>query len=207
MRIALIGATGYTGARILAEALARGHHVTAIVRDAAKVPPHEHASVAALDVHDAAALAACLRGHDVAVSAFNPGKDADGGGTDAIVRAVKEAGVPRLLVVGGAGSLEIAPGRRLLDQPDFPAAWKAGALKTAAFLDALKGESALDWTFLSPAAKLVPGERTGRYRTGGDQLLVDAQGESRISTEDLAVAMLDEVEAPRHVRRRFTVAY
>jgi uncharacterized protein len=181
--------------------------VTAVVRDAARVPPHGRATVAALDVHDTAALAACLQGHDAVVSAFNPGKDTDGGGAASIVQAVKQARVPRLLVVGGAGSLEIAPGRRLVDQPDFPAAWKDGALKTAAFLDALKQETALDWTFLSPAARLVPGQRTGRYRTGGDQLLVDDKGESCISTEDLAVAMLDEVEAPRHVRRRFTVAY
>src|SRR5690606_476376 len=101
----------------------------------------------------------------------------------------------------------VAPRRRLVDEPDFPAAWKDGALKTAAFLELLKTEPELNWTFLSPAAKLEPGEKTGRYRIGGDRLLTDAAGESRISTSDLAVALLDEMERPRHNRRRFTVAY
>jgi hypothetical protein len=206
MRIALIGATGYTGSRILAEALARGHTVTAIARNVAALQPHPALACISLDVHDADALAASLAGHDAVVSAFNPAKDS-GGGTAAIVAATRQAGVARLLVVGGAGSLEVAPGQLLVDQPDFPAAWKEGALKTAAFLATLRQEEGLEWSFLSPAARLSPGQRTGVYRVGGDQLLRDATGESRISCEDLAVAMLDEVERPRHARRRFTVAY
>lgn len=120
---------------------------------------------------------------------------------------MKRSGAGRLLAVGGAGSLEIAPGRRLVDQPDFPAQWKEGSLRTAAFLDQLRGEGELDWVFVSPAAKLLPGERTGRYRVGGDQLIVDAAGESRISLEDYAVAMLDEAERPAHHRTRISVAY
>ena len=141
------------------------------------------------------------------ISAFNPGNDDRGTGTRSIIDAVKRSGVKRLLVVGGAGTLEIAPGKRLVDQPDFPAQWKEGALRTAVFLDQLRGETELDWAFVSPAAMLAPGERTGSYRVGGDQLLTDSDGESRISLEDYAVAMLDEIELPQHHRKRFSVAY
>lgn len=153
------------------------------------------------------ALALLLAGHEVVVSAFNPGRDPTGEGTASIIRAVKQVGDARLLVVGGAGSLQVDSGGRLVDQPDFPAAWKEGALKTAAFLDALRAEPDLDWTFVSPAAELSSGERRGRYRIGEDRLLTDEQGASRISLEDYAVAMLDEIEQPRHRRRRISVAY
>jgi putative NADH-flavin reductase len=207
MKIALIGATGYTGSRILSEALSRGHNVTAIVRNGANVAPGPRLKVEALDVVQTEKLAAAIADHDAVVSAFNPGKDASGQGAASILRAARIAKAPRLLVVGGAGSLEIAPGKRVVDQPDFPAQWKEGALKTAALLDALQAEPDLNWTFLSPAANLVPGQRTGKYRVGGDRLLTDAAGDSRISTDDLAVAMLDEIERPQHNRRRFTVAY
>ncbi len=207
MKIALIGATGYTGSRILAEALARGHEVTALVRDAGKVPPNPRVTAQAVDVVNTHELAQRIANHDVVVSAFNPGKDPTGLGAASILQAAKTAQVKRLFVVGGAGSLEIASGQRLVDQPDFPAPWRDGALKTAAFLDALKAVGDLDWTFLSPAANLAPGQRTGVYRTGADRLLVDASGNSRISNEDLAVAALDELERPQHLRRRFTVAY
>src|SRR5882724_8951905 len=200
MKIALIGASGYTGSKILSEALSRGHEVAAIVRDAARLVPHPALAIKSLDVVQTNELAALIAGYDAVVSAFNPGKDPNGRGTVSIVAAVKIARAPRLLVVGGAGSLEIAPGKQVVDQPDFPAQWKEHALKTAAFLEALKAEPELNWTFLSPAANLVPGERTGKYRLGGDRLLVDASGDSRISTEDFAVAMLDEIEKPRHQR-------
>jgi uncharacterized protein len=207
MKIALIGATGYTGSRILSEALSRGHEVSALVRDASKVTANPRLAARAIDVARTDELAALIADHDVVVSAFNPGKDASGLGAASIIRAAKIAKVLRLLVVGGAGSLEIAPGKRVVDQPDFPAQWKDGALKTAAFLNALKAELELNWTFLSPPANLVPGQRTGKYRVGADRLLADASGDSRISTEDLAVAMLDEIERPQHNRKRFTVAY
>lgn len=124
-----------------------------------------------------------------------------------LIGAVRQAGVPRYLVVGGAGSLEVAPGKRLLDSPDFPAAYRAEAEGGAAFLARLKQEQALDWTFLSPSADFHAGERTGRFRLGTDQLLVAADGRSHISFEDFAVALVDEVEAPRHSRARFTVGY
>lgn len=133
--------------------------------------------------------------------------DSTGTGTQAIIDGVKRARVSRLLVVGGAGSLKLPSGGRVIDQPDFPAEWKDGALRTAAFLDRLRAETELDWAFLSPALMLVPGVRTGRYRTGRDDLLTDDAGESRISLQDYAVAMLDEAERPQRHRERFSVAY
>jgi putative NADH-flavin reductase len=207
MKIALIGATGYTGARIREEALNRGHLVTAIVRNANVLPEHPRLTPLTLDVTDSKALAQVIADHDVVISAFNPGKDETEKGAAAIIEAVKSNGRMRLLVVGGAGSLETAPGKRLVDQPDFPAQWKAGALKTAAFLDALTHEPNLNWTFVSPAAQLSPGPRTGSYRIGADQLLTDSKGESRISVEDFAVAMIDSVEKSTFLRQRFSVAY
>jgi len=207
MKIALIGATGFTGSPILVEALERGHAVTAIARNTDKLPNRPGVTARRADATDTASLATLVAGHDVVISAFNPGKDESGTGASSIIAAVKQAKVGRLLVVGGAGTLEVEPGKRLVDTPDFPAEWKDGALKTAAFLELLLAERDLDWAFLSPSALLVPGDRTGRYRVGGDRLLTDAKGESRISVEDLAVAMIDEMEQPRHHRRRFTVAY
>ena len=207
MKIAIIGATGYTGAHVLSEALARGHEVTAIARDVTKIPSNPKLRVRSLDVARTSELAAALADHDAVITAFNPGKDESGQGVASIVTASKTAKVPRLLAVGGAGSLEIAPGKRVVDQPDFPPQWKEGALKTAAFLETLRGEPELNWTFLSPAINLVPGERTEKYRIGSDAPVVDGSGDSRISTTDLAVALLDEVERPRHNRKRFTVAY
>jgi putative NADH-flavin reductase len=207
MKIALVGATGYVGSKLLAEALDRGHEVTAIVKDLDRLPSHPQLVGSAADATDSSTLAAVVAGHDLVISAFNPAADEDGSGTLSIIEGVKRAGVRRLLTVGGAGTLEIAPGKRVVDQPDFPAEWKEGALRTARFLDQLREETVLDWVFLSPAALLVPGERTGTYRVGKDQLLSNAQGESRISLEDFAVAMLDETERPQHSRERFTVAY
>lgn len=207
MKLALIGATGYTGSRILNEALSREHRLTALVRDVAGLPSHLNLIPRAIDVTDTKSLRDTLEGHDAVISAFNPGKDATGQGPHSIIEAVKGHPTLRLLVVGGAGSLEVAPGRRLVDEPDFPAAWKDGALKTAEFLTLLRSEPGISWTFVSPAAKLSPGARTGRYRVGGDQLLTDEHGESRISVEDFAVAMLDEAENGTHHRARISVAY
>ena len=207
MKIALIGATGYVGAKLLVEALDRGHQVTAIVSDAGKLAGHANLTGVSGDATDADTLASHVAGHDLVISAYNPARDATGIATRGIVDGVKRAGIARFLVAGGAGSLTLPNGERLVDQPNFPAEWKAGALATSAFLDQLRGETELDWVFLSPAAMLVPGERTGRYRSGKDDLLTDDAGESRISLEDYAVAMLDETERPEHHRERFTVAY
>ena len=207
MKIAIIGATGYVGSTILSESLDRGHEVTAIVRNPDKLPTHPKLTAMRGDASNPVELARLIAANAVVISAFNPGKDETGTGTRSIIDAAKRSGVKRLLVVGGAGSLEIAPGKRLVDQPDFPAEWKEGALRTSAFLEELRAETMLDWAFVSPAAMLVPGERTGKYRVGGDQLLQDGKGESRISTQDYAVAMLDEIERPQHHRKRFSVAY
>jgi putative NADH-flavin reductase len=201
MRIALIGATGNIGSRILAELASRGHSVTAIARNVEKVPATPGVTAQRGDAGDEDALAGLLLGHDAVISSVHftqsdPRK---------LIAAVKAAGVPRYLVVGGAGSLEVAPGKRLVDVPQFPAEYKQEALAGAAFLDLLRDETALDWTFLSPPALIVPGERTGTFRLGTDQLLADAKGDSRISMEDYAIALVDELETPRHSRRRFTV--
>ena len=213
MKIALIGATGFVGSAILKEALDRGHEVTAIVRHPEKVQPSQKLRPVKGDVYDADDVARLITGHDVVISAFNPGwgnpdlYSLQVKGTQAIITGVKKAGFPRLLFVGGAGSLEVKPGVQALDLPGFPAEYKQGALATREALNMLRKESSLDWSFLSPSADLFPGQRTGNFRLGTDQVLKDANGQSRISTQDYAMAMIDEVERPAHVRQRFTVGY
>lgn len=212
MNIALIGATGFIGAQLLKEALARGHRVTALVAHPEKLAQQPGLQVAGVDVQDSAALAAKLSGHEVVVSAFSGHANGDiygyyVRGIRSIVAATKQAGVERLLVVGGAGSLEVAPGVQVVDTPEFPEQWKASALGAREALNILRGEDALNWTMLSPSALIAPGQRTGKFRLGTDQLLVSAEGKSEISLEDYALAMLDEVEKPAHRQRRFTVGY
>lgn len=213
MKIALIGATGFVGSAVLNELLSRGHAVTALARHPEKFAARDGLAVVRADVLDAAQVAAAVRGHDAIVSAYNPGwsepriYELFGQGYDAILAGARQAGVKRLLAVGGAGSLEVAPGVQLVDTPEFPAEWKQGALAARDLLTRLRGDTALDWSFLSPPVLLAPGERTGRYRVGGDQPLPGQGGQpSGISVADLAVAIADEIETPRHVRRRFTVA-
>jgi len=211
MKIALVGATGNIGRQIARHALAHGHQVTAVVRSEKDLPAElagAQLAIAALD--DTAALAAVIAGHDVLASAYGPRPGDDIGQiasvADQLVAAARQAKVPRVVVVGGAGSLEIAPGHRVVDLPDFPAAYKAEATKGAEFLDLLEHETQLDWTFLSPSAEFVPGERTGKFRIGKDNLLSNEDG-SRISFEDYAIALVDEIEKPQHSRQRFTVGY
>jgi putative NADH-flavin reductase len=203
MKIALIGATGNVGTRILNEALSRNHQVTAIARGAAGLPAQAGLTAKSVDFTDAATLTAALEGADAALVAvkYHTADPAP------IVEAVKRAGVARLLAVGGAGSLKDPTGRDVVDSPDFPAPWKGEALAARAFLVSLRKEDKLNWTLLSPSAMLQPGERTAQYRIGGDDLLIDAQGNSAISYEDLAKALIDELETPRHERKRFTVGY
>lgn len=202
MKIALIGATGNAGSRILDELVRRGHAVTAIVRNPLRVPASESVIPAKGDVHDGDGLAALLEGHDAIISAvhFTASDPAT------LIEAVRASGVERYLVVGGAGSLEVAPGVVLVDTPEFPEEYEAEARKGLAFLNLLRGETVLDWTFLSPSVLFVPGERTGKFRLGGDQLLSSEAGSS-ISFEDYAIALVDELEQPRHSRNRFTVGY
>lgn len=213
MKIALIGATGFVGGAVLTELLSRGHAVTALARHPEKIAAHAGLQVVRADVLDAGQVAAAVKGQDAIVSAYNPGwsepriYEVFGQGYDAILAGAKQAGVKRVLAVGGAGSLEVAPGLQLVDTPEFPAEWKQGALAARDLLTRLRGENELEWSFLSPPILLAPGERSGRYRVGGDQPL-PGEGEqpSGISVADLAVAIVDEIETPRHVRRRFTVA-
>lgn len=212
MRIALIGASGFVGSALRSEALARGHQVTALVGHPERIGPAEKLTVHKVDALDSDALATELRGHDAVLSAFSGHAEQDVygyymKGFTSIVAAVKKAAVPRFLIVGGAGSLEVAPGKLLYDTPEFPPEWKATSRGALDALRALRQEPSLNWTMVTPAAEMTPGKRTGKFRRGGDQLLTDGQGKSRISVQDLAVAMIDELEHPRHPRQRFSVAY
>jgi putative NADH-flavin reductase len=216
MKIALIGATGFVGAALVPELLQRGHHVTALVRNPARLAARDNLVPKALDATDPHAVAAAVRGHDAVISAFNPGWDAPElyaqfmKGHDAIVAGVEQSGVRRLLVVGGAGSLFVAPGVQMVDTPEFashvPPNIIPGAKAARDALTALRGNTSLDWTFLSPPAMLAPGERSGKYRVGGEQLLMAGEAPAGISVADLAVAIADEIEQPQHLRARFTVA-
>lgn len=200
MNIALLGATGKAAARLIAELKRRGHKVTGIARKQPEADPGVPLVLA--DANDAAALADAIKGHDaLIVAARFVSIDAA-----TILDALKQAEVPRILVVGGAGTLEAAPGTLVIDLPSIPEAFLPEMRGGQAFLAALKASDA-DWTFLSPAATFGPGERTGRYRLGGDALMRDANGDSRISYEDLAWAMVDELEEPHHRRQRFSIAY
>ena len=201
-KIALIGASGNIGGRILAEALNRGHAVTGIARNADKLSPQPHLTIARGDIADPGALATALRGADVVVASVRWTDNAA-----QLLAAVRQAAVSRLIAVVGAGSLEASPGVRVLDTPEFPAAWRPGAEGAARALDTLRTEKAIDWVAVSPAWNIAPGQRSGKFRVGGDQLLRDAAGESRISREDFAVAVIDEIERPKHHRQRITVAY
>ncbi|MBB6252331.1 NAD(P)-dependent oxidoreductase [Nitrospirillum iridis] len=205
MNIALIGATGNVGTRILAELRRRGHTVTAIARDISKLDAQDGVTAKAGDASDPQGLAPLLTGHDAVIS----GTRFQGLDLGALLSALTIAGVKRLLMVGGAGSLEVAPGVALIDTPDFPAAYKAEAGAGRDVLNALRQGpvQGIEWTFLSPAAFFFPGERTGHFRLADDQLLLDAAGKSQISYEDFAVALVDEVESPAHANRRFTVGY
>ncbi|WP_223529069.1 NAD(P)-dependent oxidoreductase [Pseudomonas sp. GL-R-19] len=202
-KIAIIGATGRAGSQLLEEALRRGHSVTAIARDTSKIDLREGVVGKAVDALDAAALQAAIAGHDVVISAAHFATLP----ASAVVDPVKKAGVKRLLVVGGAGSLLLTDGTRVIDSEGFPEAYKAEASAGAEFLANLRQEKQLDWTFLSPSAEFVEGERTGKFRLGQDGLLVSSEGRSWITFADYAIAMLDEVEAPKHSRQRFAVGY
>jgi putative NADH-flavin reductase len=203
MNVAIIGISGRVGSRVANELLARGHTVTGIARRVAAPSLSPGLTLVPADAGVASELIPILRGHDAVINATRfVGTDA---GT--LISAVRKSGVARLLIVGGAASLEVAPGLPLLESRGFPAAYKEEATAGCQFLQTLRGTPDLDWTFLSPSAEFAPGVRTGKFRVGGDQLLADGQGRSHISMEDFAIAMVDELELPVHSRRRFTVGY
>jgi putative NADH-flavin reductase len=202
MSITLIGASGNVGSRVLKELTDRGHHVIAIARRPERVAKLSNVDAIQGDVLNKDVLVSLLKGSDIVISAV-PFKASD---PRILIDAVKAAGVKRYLVVGGSGSLEVAPGVKRVDTPEFPELHKPEAAKGVVFLDMLRSENDLNWTFLSPSAMFVAGERTGNFRLGGDQLLSTEKGSS-ISFEDYAVALVDEIERPRHRRQRFTVGY
>ncbi|MER5434667.1 NAD(P)H-binding protein [Streptomyces sp. NPDC002588] len=211
MKIILFGATGMVGTRIAIEASARGHLVLAVSRSGQSPIPGVAATAA--DASDAAEVAELARGADAIASACVPPRD----GTDprepflalnqGLVAGARQAGVGRLVVVGGAGGLEVAPGRAAADQPGFPEAYLPEANAHRDVLAYYRSLDDLDWTYVSPAAEIAPGERTGRFRTGGDAMLTDDEGHSRITAEDYAVAFVDELERDAHPRSRMSVAY
>ncbi|HTI11371.1 MAG TPA: NAD(P)H-binding protein [Puia sp.] len=217
MKCALIGTTGFVGKAILIELLDRDHFVTAIARHPEKLGIH-HPSLTtrAGNMLDEQRVIALVKGHDAVISAYNPGwtnpriYEEYLEGAQTIQAGVKAAGVKRLIVIGGASSLEIKPGVQLLDTPDFPPQFKAGASAARDYLAILKKEKDLDWTYFSPAILMnsaTSGVRKGTYRTSLDTPVFDKDGKSILSVEDLAVAVVDELEKPKHIRQRFTAAY
>jgi putative NADH-flavin reductase len=212
MKVALIGASGFIGSYVRNEALARGHQVTAIVRHPEKITVQDpRLRVVKADILKDK-VDELVKGHDAVISAYSAGRKGSGiydeqiEGYKAIIGGVKKSGIKRLLVVGGASTLEVSPGVELIDTMS-PEQITQGMLATREMLHMLREEKELEWTFLSPAATIAPGERTGQYRVGKDELVKNKEGESKVSTQDYAVAMLDELEKPRHIRERFTVAY
>jgi putative NADH-flavin reductase len=210
MKIAIVAATGKIGRNIVQQALRNGHEVTAIVRSDKDLPVELKGAKVTVAALEKAALAKALRGHDAVISAYGPAPEATAALSDTartLIAAVREAGLHRLVVVGGAGSLEVAPGVQLVDIPEFPAAYKTVALAHREALAFYRTASDIDWTFFSPAAEIGPGETRGRYRTGEKNLLVDGEGHSRISYGDYAAAVVAEVEQPRYVGTIATAAY
>ncbi|WP_294614662.1 NAD(P)-dependent oxidoreductase [uncultured Bacteroides sp.] len=213
--VILIGASGFVGTAILNELLNRGHKVTAIVRDAKKMSvSNPNLTIVEADVTDTDTLKETSKGKDAVISAYNPGWKNPHIYEDTlknyplIVESVKQAGVKRLLIVGGAGTLFYAPGKMVMDADDVPAQLLPGIKSLGEFyLNTLRKEEDIDWIFLSPAANMTPGQRTAKFRIGKDDLVVDANGDSNISVEDFAVAMVDELEQEKHHKERFTIGY
>jgi len=217
MKVALIGASGFVGSAILKEALDRGHEVTAIVRNPENITlQHDHLNIIKADILDTDQVAKAVAGTDAVISAYNPGWSNPDiyeeflKGSRSIQAGTKAAGVKRYIVIGGAGSLEVATGVQAVDTPDFPAAIKPGATAARDYQRIIKEETELDWTFFSPAFEMhqgTSGVRTGVYRTGLDTPVFNEDGRSILSVEDLALVIIDELETPRHIKQRFTAAY
>lgn len=203
MRVTLIGITGNAGSRVASELLLRGHEVLGLARDISKVTPQPRLTLGTVDANAPEQLKPFISGSDAVVSAtrFRTSHP------EALLQAVRASQVPRLMVVGGAASLLLPTGQRLIDNPNLPEAVKEEGSAGVAYLAVLQKEHAIDWIFLSPSAQFAPGERTTHFRLGTDQLLVDGNGKSWISMEDFAIALVDELERPAHHRQRFTVGY
>ncbi|MEO5815676.1 MAG: NAD(P)H-binding protein [Gemmatimonadaceae bacterium] len=214
MHLVVFGAGGNIGQHIVSEALNRQHRVTAAVRDDATILPQHNLDVVEADATQSNSVAQVSSGVDAIVSAISPRPGQDGRPASslttaaaALIEGARTSGVKRLIIVGGAGSLELVPGQQLVDQPDFPDAYKPEALAQRDALAVYRGSAGdLDWTYISPAAEIRPGRRTGEYRISGDQLLVNDAGKSTISIEDFAVAVLDQLEQGAHVGERISVA-
>jgi uncharacterized protein len=214
-KIALIGASGLVGSAILKESLRRGHSVTAIVRNPDRITLKDPGlQIKQGDVLSAESVPELISGADVVISAYNPGwtnpniAEETTRAYEQIIQGVKQAKIPRLLIVGGAGSLYVSPGKKLMDAGVIPESFMPAIKALAGVLYSLQKDGAdMDWAFFSPAGDIAPGERTGKFRLGKDDLIVDEKGESHISVEDYAVAMLNEVETPEHHRERFTIGY
>lgn len=218
MNVAIIGASGFIGSKIRDEALRRGHKVTAIVRHPNRVPHRPRLSIVQADVLWRDKLARILKGHDAVIASWNAVRGVTGAwvydryveGNRAILAAVRRAGIKRFLAVGGAASLKTPEGIELLDSPQFPKIFepaKPAIRGVRELFYMLKKESGFDWAFFSPAVMIAPGARTGKFRLGHDHVVADASGASRISVEDYAVAMVDELERPKVHRDRFTIGY
>jgi uncharacterized protein len=203
MKLAIVGATGFIGQYIFNEAVNRKHQVLALVRNPTKVLIAEGVEAKGVNVKNSIELTAALAGQDAAVISMHY----ENQDIASIIDAVKKSNVKRVLFIGGAASLEVAPGVQLLDTPEFPEQWKATATAAKNLLIILKGEKELNWTYVSPSAFIEPGERTSKFRLGSNQLLLNEKGESRISTQDFAIAVLDELENPHYTQQRFTVGY
>jgi putative NADH-flavin reductase len=203
MKVAHIGGTGKVGGKILEELLRRGHTVTMISRHPEKMPARKGVTSKAGDITDPDGLAPLLSGHDAVISSapFLPGS------SPKLLEAIRKSGVKRYIAVGGAGSLEVAPGKLLKDCGNIPPEWLPAINEATELLKLLRADKQLDWTFFSPAALIGPGERTGKFRLGSDQLITATDGKSSISYDDYAIAMVDELEKPQHIRKRFTIGY
>ncbi len=209
MNVVLYSATGMIGKRVLNELISRSHHVTAVVRDPSKVPANPAVKAVKGDILNPEDVAAKVKGADAVISAYGPGQGPVEElleATRSLIAGLKQAGVSRLIFVGGAGSLLVAPGVDIIASGHLPEEYKAIAIAHRDALNILR-ESDLDWTYFSPAIFIQPGERTGKFRLGGDSLVADDQGKSSISAEDYAIALVDELENPKYIRQRFTAAY
>jgi putative NADH-flavin reductase len=202
-KVALIGASGKIGSKIAAELLSRGHTVTGIARNAERIPAQKGLTPAQGDFTEPSLLAWNLQGHDAIISAasFIPGQ------AEKLIESVRQSSVKRFLMVGGAASLKTEDGRKVIDTIQLPDAWKAPVMEGIRTLELLRGVNDFDWTFFSPAVQIGPGERTGKFRLGKEQVVKDAEGNSKISYDDYAIAMVDELERGENRKARFTIGY